>query len=79
MRAGNAGAVFVKSGDKMYGPVGNPGSVVRDVALGRESVMENIALATDVLQDTLAPPLNLDELQLRNIGDAGTLASPSGN
>ena len=61
LRAGNAGAVFVKVGDVAHGPVGNPGGVVRGVALDRDNVTETIALATDFVQPT-SPPLNLEEL-----------------
>ncbi|WP_180957735.1 helix-turn-helix domain-containing protein [Neptunicoccus cionae] len=58
LRAGNAGAVFVMVGDNTYGPVGNRGGVVRDVALGKENVTETMALATDLFTTPLAPPLN---------------------
>lgn len=61
LRAGNAGAVFVKVGEVAHGPVGNPGGVVRGVALNRDSITETIALATDFVQPS-APPLNLEEL-----------------
>lgn len=62
LRAGNAGAVFVKVGEATYGPVGKPGGVVRDVALGSESVAANFQEQQDVFTSPLAPPLNLDEL-----------------
>lgn len=58
LRAGNAGAVFVMVGDNTYGPVGNRGGVVRDVALGKDNVSETMALATDLFTTPLAPPLN---------------------
>ncbi|MBR9864854.1 MAG: helix-turn-helix domain-containing protein [Rhodobacteraceae bacterium] len=58
LRAGNAGAVFVMVGDNTYGPVGNRGGVVRDVALGKDNVTETMALATDLFTTPLAPPLN---------------------
>lgn len=74
LRAGNAGAVFVKTGDNLYGPVGNPGGVVRNVALGRDAVIENLAVATDVFDQTIDPPLNLDEL--RNVGQVDTSVLP---
>ncbi len=61
LRAGNAGAVFVKVGSVAHGPVGNPGGVVRGVPLDRENVTSTIALATDFVQPT-SPPLNLEEL-----------------
>jgi hypothetical protein len=61
LRAGNAGAVFVKIGAVAHGPVGNAGGVVRGVPLSRENVTENIALATDFVQPS-SPPLNLEEL-----------------
>ena len=61
LRAGNAGAVFVKVGDNAYGPVGNAGGVVRGVALDQTNVTENIALAIDFVQPS-SPPLNLEEL-----------------
>ncbi|WP_069299539.1 helix-turn-helix domain-containing protein [Neptunicoccus sediminis] len=58
LRAGNAGAVFVMVGDNTYGPVGRRGGVVRDVALGKDTVTETMALATDLFTTPLAPPLN---------------------
>ncbi|WGI20771.1 helix-turn-helix domain-containing protein [Amylibacter sp. IMCC11727] len=76
LRAGNAGAVYVKVGDNAFGPVGNAGGVVRGVPLDREAVTESIALATDFVQPS-SPPLNLDEL--RNVGDAGALIQSTGN
>lgn len=76
LRAGNAGAVYVKVGDNAFGPVGNAGGVVRGVPLDREAVTESIALATDFVQPS-SPPLNLDEL--RNVGDAGALIQSPGN
>lgn len=76
LRAGNAGAVYVKVGDNAFGPVGNPGGVVRGVPLDRENVTESIALATDFVQPS-SPPLNLDEL--RNVGDAGALIQATDN
>jgi hypothetical protein len=63
LRAGNASAVFVMVGDKTYGPVGAKANVVRDVALGREAVSEKFALATDLFETPLAPPLNWQELK----------------
>lgn len=58
LRAGNAGAVFVMVGDNTYGPVGNRGGVVRGIALGKDTVVETMALATDLFTSPLAPPLN---------------------
>ncbi|MDG1010010.1 MAG: DUF4115 domain-containing protein [Amylibacter sp.] len=61
LRAGNAGAVFVKVGDVTHGPLGKPGGVVRGVVLNRENVTKTLALAVDFVQPS-SPPLNIGEL-----------------
>ncbi|MEM6618453.1 MAG: RodZ domain-containing protein [Pseudomonadota bacterium] len=62
LHAGNAGSVFVKVGETIYGPVGRPGGVVRNVDLGRTAVLDTFVEVQNVFDTPLDPPLNLDEL-----------------
>lgn len=77
LRAGNAGAVFVKVGESTYGPVGKPGGVVRDVALGSEAIAANYQEQQDVFAAPLAPPLNLDELLKPGTATALSTTAPA--
>jgi len=63
LRAGNASAVFMKVGQKTFGPLSKRTSVVRNVSLDRENVVTQMAQVFDVFNIELAPPI---------IGDPGT-------
>jgi len=45
LRAGNAGAVFLKVGDAAYGPLGRPRRVVRNVSLLPEDIEQGVPKA----------------------------------
>lgn len=40
LRAGNSGAVFLRMGDVLYGPVGQGNRVARDIRLGRDEILD---------------------------------------
>lgn len=45
IRAGNAGGVFIAIGGETYGPIGQPGQVVKDISLEEEDVRETFPAA----------------------------------
>lgn len=45
LRAGNSGSIYFTVGDKTYGPAATGGSVVKNVALSPEAVMEKYTVA----------------------------------
>ena len=45
LRAGNAGSVYFAIGGETYGPAGDGASVVKDVALSREALVESYTIA----------------------------------
>lgn len=62
LRTGNAGGLYARVGDVTYGPMGRSGSVVKNIPLDRTALAEAFSEAGDALPETLAPPLNLEEL-----------------
>lgn len=70
LRAGNASAVFMKVGQKTYGPLSNRTSVVRNVSLDRGDVTSTMAQVFDVFNFELAPPI---------IGDPGPYTAQNDN
>lgn len=53
LRSGNAGSVFIKIDDETFGPVGEGTSVVQDISLKFEDIIENFQEVTD--NDILKP------------------------
>ena len=53
LRSGNAGSVFIKIGEQSYGPVGEGTSVVKDISLNYEDIVEKYEMVND--SDILLP------------------------
>lgn len=53
LRSGNAGSVFIKIGEQSYGPVGEGTSVVKDISLNYEDIVEKYEIVND--SDILLP------------------------
>ncbi|MFT7523320.1 MAG: hypothetical protein ACI92A_001179, partial [Candidatus Paceibacteria bacterium] len=47
LRAGNSGAVYLTLDGRAFGPVGGDTSVVKDIALAPEAIVENFAAVSD--------------------------------
>lgn len=59
MRAGNSGSVYVRVGEKIYGPVGTATGIARKVALDAELVEETYAEYKPAEDQQLAEPINI--------------------
>lgn len=55
LRSGNAGSVFIKIGERSFGPIGEGTGVVKDILLSKDNILDSFEIVTD---QKLLTPLN---------------------
>ena len=60
LKAGNSSAVYVMVGDKIFGPMGPNGGIVRKISLVQSDVEQTFSETTNLFTEPLSPPLNVD-------------------
>lgn len=53
LRSGNAGSVFIKIGERSFGPIGEGTAVVKDILLSQDNILKSFKIVTD--QNLLTP------------------------